>query len=145
MPFVCENREGRLIEVRIDSSLSVEETQKFRTRLWLILSGMEGRGIVIGDLLHAELFSPEVSEKLLEMLKHDNPKLERGAFILRASTAFTMQIERLVGEAAAAATNAGKLPPMRRTFRDRESARSWLDEVLTTKEGARLAAFLAET
>jgi hypothetical protein len=111
--------------------------------MFLTLSSIDGRAVLFGDLQRAEMFSPEVSERFLAMFKQDNPKVERTAFLLRPSSSFTMQIERMIIEAAKAATNAGRIPPVRRTFRDKTTLRTWLAEALTVAEAARLDEVLA--
>jgi hypothetical protein len=139
VPFVFENRVGRLVEASIASSITPEEAQQFRTRMFLTLSKITGRAVLVGDLRECETFSPEVSERLVAMLKTDNPKVERTAFIVREGT-FALQVERMVLDAARAASESGRSPPPRRAFRDRDrmAARDWLAAVLDDAERARL-------
>jgi len=138
MPFLFENKVGRLIVARLDASFTIDDAQLFRTRMWTTLGGLTGRAVMFGDMQRTELFAPDVAEKLIAMLKHDTPKVERTAFLLKGSGAFSMQIERMIAEAAQAAQAAGKNQPQRRTFRDLATARSWLDEVLDAGERAAL-------
>jgi hypothetical protein len=142
MDFLLENRVGRLIEARLESKMSLEDTQLFRTRMWTVLGAVAGKAVIIADLQRCELFSSEVAEKLLAMLKHDTPKVERTAFVIRGSATFAMQVDRMIAEAAQAAAAAGR-PVLRRSFRDKAVAKAWLDEVLSTAERARLAEFIA--
>jgi hypothetical protein len=139
VPYEFENRVGRLIEASIASTMSAEEAQQFRTKMWLTLSKLEGRAVMIGDLRQCERFSSDVDEKMTAMLKHDNPKVERTAFLVREGP-FALQIERMVAAATRAAAAAGRPAPARRAFRDRDKllARDWLAEVLTVAEKARL-------
>jgi hypothetical protein len=128
----------------MEASMTLEEAQQFRTKMWLTLGGMSGRAVLIGDLFHCEMFSGEVSDKLIGMLKHDNPKVERTALLVRGG-AFAVQVERMVAEAARAASDSGKPAPPRRTFRDKLAARDWLQEVLSPDERARLHEFVKAT
>src|SRR4051794_6135490 len=118
MSFLFDNRVGRLIIVKLDTSMTLDDTQQFRTRMWAALGGMAGRAVMFGDMQRTELFTPEVAEKLIAMLKLDTPKVERTAFLLKGSGAFSSQVERMIAEAAQAAAAAGKHQPQRRTFRD---------------------------
>jgi hypothetical protein len=138
MPFLFENRVGRLIVVRLETSMSLDDAQQLRTRMWATLGGMTGRAVMFGDMQRTEMFTPEVAEKLIAMLKHDTPKVERTAFLLKGTAGFSMQVERMIAEAAQAAQAAGKNLPQRRTFRDVKAARSWLDEALGPAERAAL-------
>jgi hypothetical protein len=143
MSFTFDHRAGRFVAVRIESHLTLEGTQQFRTKMWTTLAGLTGKAVLCGDLLHAEMFSPEVAEALLTMLRTDNPKVERTGFILGSAT-FALQIERMVADAAVAAQLRGQQAPTRRTFRDPGAMRVWLEEVLAEPaERAHLAEFIA--
>jgi hypothetical protein len=141
MPFSFENAVGRLLAVRIESGMTLEEAQHFRTRMYLWLTSLPGRGVLVGDLIHAERFSPAVNDKMLEMLKTDNPKVERTAFIMSGGL-FATQVEHLVLRAQQAAVELKRPAPMRRVFRDKLAARNWLGEVLTADERAQLAEWI---
>jgi hypothetical protein len=123
--FTLDNRSGRFIEIRFFAALSIEDVTALRTRLWTLLSQLDGRGVIWADLRDCALFAPEVAQKLIEMLRVDNPKVERSAYLLNGKAAFALQVERIVGEAK----GPGKVPP-RRTFRELSPAGSWLKEVL---------------
>jgi hypothetical protein len=140
MPFVFENRVGRLIEVRIESIMTLDEAQQLRARMWLTLGGMRERAVLIGDLQRCELFAPDIADKMASMLKQDNPKVERSALLLRSATGLALQVERLIGEATEGAS--GRSAPLRRSFLDKQAARLWLEPVLNPEERARLGRFI---
>jgi hypothetical protein len=48
--FTFENHVGRLVEISITGSMSEDEAQQFRTRMFLMLSGLPRRGMLVGDL-----------------------------------------------------------------------------------------------
>jgi hypothetical protein len=83
------------------------------------------------------MFSGEVSDKLIAMLKHDNPKVERTAFLVHEGS-FATQVERMVVDAARLSGEEGRKAPPRRAFRDWQQARTWLSEVLDAAERTRL-------
>jgi hypothetical protein len=127
MPFTLERNAGRLVEIAFSGSLSLLETQSLRTRLWTVLGLMSERAIIWADLRHTDRFSSDVANKLLEMLRVDNPKVERSAYPIGARAAFALQVERIVADAVAVS---GKTAT-RRTFRDLGGASAWLKEVLS--------------
>jgi hypothetical protein len=135
MPFTLERHEGRLVEIAFNGSLSASDVQSLRARLWTLLGQIEGRGVIWADLRFADRFSPEVADKLLEMLRVDNPKVERSAYPIGAAKAvFAVQVERIVSDAAAVP---GRVAT-RRTFRDLTAAGAWLKEILGVAESARI-------
>jgi hypothetical protein len=138
MPFTFDNRVGRLVEIWISGSLSTDDAQAFRTKMFLTLSGLPGRGVLVGDLRTCNMFSADVGDKMVTMLKQDSPKVERSAFLVSDSP-LARQIERIVAEAAREAKAAGRPSPPRQAFRDVAEAYAWLGEVLTLAERARLA------
>jgi hypothetical protein len=139
VPFTFENRVGRLVEISISGSMTDDEAQQFRTRMFLTLSGLTGRGILVGELRNCKVFSTDVGDKMVAMLKQDSPKVERSAFLVQ-DNAFARQVERIVADAARDARAAGKPAPPRQTFRDLRAMHAWLGEVLDDAERARLLA-----
>jgi hypothetical protein len=141
MPFFFENRVGRLLEVVLEAGMTLEEAQQFRTKMFLALSSLPGRGVLFGDLRRALRFAPDVRDKMLDMLRHDNPKVERTAFLM-SDGPFANQVERIVLEATPAVADLKRTAPVRRVFLDKLAARDWLIEVLGSDERARLAEFV---
>jgi hypothetical protein len=138
VPFTFENRVGRLVEITISGILTADEAQAFRTKMFLTLSGLPGRGVLCGDMRSCSMFSSEISEKMVTMLKQDSPKVERSAFLV-SDSALSRQIERIVADAAREAKAAGRQAPPRQAFRDIAAAHAWLGEVLNDAERARLS------
>jgi hypothetical protein len=134
---------GRLVEIVIVGSMSDEEAQAFRTKMFLTLSGLPGRGVLIGDLRACKPFSAEISEKMVTMMKQDTPKIERSAFLI-TDNVFARQVERIVAEATREARASGRPPPPRQSFREVRAMQAWLGEVLDEAERARLAAAFRE-
>jgi hypothetical protein len=130
MPFTLERHVGRLIEISLSGNMTLAEVQSLRTRLWNTLGAIDGRAVIWADLRSTERFTPEVADKLLEMLRVDNPKVERSAYPIGTRATFTVQVERIVADAAAVP---GKIAT-RRTFRELSSAGAWLKEVLASPQ-----------
>jgi hypothetical protein len=139
VPFTFENRVGRLVEIIITGSMSDDEAQQFRTRMFLTLSSLPGRGVLVGDVRRCKMFTTDVSDKMVAMMKQDTPKVERSAFLVQDNV-FARQVERIVADAAREARAAGRPPPPRQSFRDVREMHAWVGEVLTDVERARLVA-----
>lgn len=133
-PFTLEIREGRLLEGRIRSPIAPPDVRAFMERLRALLGGLGGRKVVIvTELLQADVFPPEVATAFLTVMKADNPLVERSGFLIGASAAFGIQVEKLIREAG---------HPNRRTFRDPAALEAWLGDALGPAEKTRLKAFL---
>jgi hypothetical protein len=142
LPFSLESSVGRFVEARMSSPSTPEDMAHFRTRMYATLTQITGRAVIMADMTGATSFPPDVASRLIEMLKTDNPKVERTAFVLpRGANAFAQQADQMLTEAATAARAAGRLAE-RRTFFSRSEARAWLAEVLTPREIVRLDEFV---
>jgi hypothetical protein len=134
--FVIENKVGRLVELWVRSPVSIEEVGKFRERLGAVLRGVPGKVVICTDLTFAKIFAPDVAEAFTNMMRADNPKLERSGFLLgRDAATFGMQLERIIRDAA---------NPSRRTFREGADLVTWIGQVLDEAERERVQQFLAE-
>jgi hypothetical protein len=139
MPFTLANPLGRLVEIRIHGLMNLEEAQQIRIGMYLLLSALPHKAIIFTDMIETEQFSAEVGERMLEMLTHDNPKVERTGFVMRKGP-FALKIERICMDAARAAKAVDKTPPQRRVFFDKDSVYGWLSEALSPAERSRLSA-----
>jgi hypothetical protein len=128
-----ENVTGRLVEVRVETPLTLEEVQQFVREHRAIVSRIEGNYVGVVDLLRAHVFPTDVAQALIQILSGMAPMVERTAFLIGESAIFSLQIERVLRSSNS---------PQRRSFRDPEPLKSWLGEVLSAPEQARLAAFL---
>jgi hypothetical protein len=137
MPFILTNPIGRLVLVHMHGLMTLDEAQQIRTSMYLLLSALPRKAIILTDMVESEQFSAEVGDRMLEMLTHDNPKVERTGFIMRKSP-FSYKVERICLDAARAAKAADKVPPQRRVFFDKSSVLVWLSEPLTSAEQAQL-------
>lgn len=134
--LTVEHSVGRLVLVRIMAPVVLADVQPFEQQLGAALRQVAQRGQrVIGctDLTGATVFSPEVSEAFILLLRRDNAVLERSAFLIGPLAMFALQIERMLKQSG---------HPMRRTFREPPQLISWLGEPLTPEETAHLRSFL---
>jgi hypothetical protein len=131
--ITTENRAGRLVEVRLASPVSLDEIGRLGRELKRAM--LTHRKIAVAaDLSKCTVFPPEIYEAFVSLLRSDNPGIERSAYLLADSAVFTLQLERMVKDAA---------NPVRRTFRDRAALRAWLGQVLTSVEQGAVDQFLA--
>jgi hypothetical protein len=133
--FTVECRVGRLLEIRMTSPLELADVLDFRSLVTQRILEAPRPVIACTDLRRARIFAPEAAIELTAMMKHDNPKLLRNAFLVGESALFSLQIERLLREAG---------PLSRRTFRDTNEARQWLKDQLDEQERWRLSQFVIE-
>ena len=144
MPFTVERKVGRLVEGTIGATMTLEEAQAFRTRMWLAIGAVQGRVALYGDVSEATTFEPAVEQRIVEMLRLDNPKVERSAIVFgRSTSAFARQAAQMIAAANEGATQAGR-PVDRRGFADKHEAARWLGEVLDEDERARLRALVGD-
>jgi hypothetical protein len=123
---------GRLVEIRIWSPVSVEETIPWQRAHDQVIASIEGPYACLVDLVDATVFPQDVVAAYVATMK-DEPRLLRTATLLNESPTFGMQIQRMIREAD---------HPGRRAFRDSEELARWLGEVLDAPERDRLDAYL---
>jgi hypothetical protein len=129
------NPAGRLITFRVRSPVEDKNSENAAAELRRAVQGVNGQVVVCSDLTEAKTFSPETTERFIQLMKSDNPRLERSALLVSAESAtFILQLERMLREAN---------NPIRRTFRERQELIDWLRPSLTPTERTALAAFLA--
>lgn len=130
-----ENPVGRLCLARFVPPFDVKQVDKLAQEIRDILVRLPKPAIFCNDTRRVLVFPPDVSERIVAMLKSDNPRVERSAVVIGNSSVFGLQIERMFREAG---------NPGRRVFRSVEAITTWLDEALTPLERERMRAHLAE-
>jgi hypothetical protein len=131
------NPSGRLITLRLASPVSDEESLAVVNDVKRALGAVTGRGVICTELTGAKTFSQPVAERFTALMRADNPKIERSAFLIAPEAAtFGLQIERMIREAG---------NPSRRTFRERAHIEAWVAELLGADERVALRAFLDHT
>lgn len=131
------NHVGRLIEIRVAPPVPLAETTRFVQEVLRLTALQPGKIVGCTDLRPAaRTVDPDSIDFIAAIMRSENPRLERNAFVLApAAATFALQMERMVKSAGAA---------QRRIFKARADAEAWLGEVLSPAERARLRSFLDE-
>lgn len=127
---------GRLLETRGTGVITYADFITFRSSFQELIAKalrVSGKALAVGDLRDAEELSPEVAPAVLGMLRADNARLERSAHLVTAGTAFHKQYLAIVG----ATRNAN-----RQVFTDVPALLSWMEDLTTPAEQARLEQML---
>ncbi|CAN5446191.1 hypothetical protein BH09MYX1_BH09MYX1_04530 [soil metagenome] len=123
-----ERSVGRLVEIRIWSPVSIEETIAWQRAHDDVIAAIGGPYVCLVDLVDATVFPQEVVDAYVATMKNE-PLLIRTATLLNQSPTLGMQIQRMIKEAD---------HPDRRVFRDAGELAEWLDKVLDDRERERL-------
>ncbi|HMJ12753.1 MAG TPA: hypothetical protein VK524_15130 [Polyangiaceae bacterium] len=134
---VCRIVEGRLLE--IDVAAGYNSTSDV-TEMIAMIAGefakvpVRTRIVIAADWRPCRLFTPDVAERAVQMMSGVNPRIERSAILHRVDQATSvLQVARLIKEAQS---------PHRRVFTNPFEMESWLGEILSDAERARLRTFL---
>ncbi len=130
-----ENREGRLVELRVVTPMSAEEMLGLHKAHLEVTGGIDGDYAVVVDMRRAQVFPPQISERFIALMSRLNPRLLRSAILINESAVLGLQAERAMEVAGHA---------NRKAFRDALKLEQWLGEVLTERERLRLRSFLIE-
>lgn len=131
--YKAQNVVGRLVEARFASPLTVDEVKLFVGEHQAIIKRLARKYVGVVDLLQADVFPVPVAESLIHLLSVVSPQLERTAFLIKDSALFALQVERVIRNST---------HTQRRAFRDPESLKEWLGEVLDPVEQSRLTQFV---
>jgi len=130
---------GRLLEVRADAGYrTASDVDAIFEAIGREVSKLPPNAphITVVDWRHCPLMSPEAAEHMLKKIAGINSNTLRSAALASDSAPLAvLQFVRLIRDA--------KLPD-RKLFTNPNELSSWLAEVLTASERARLATFLAE-
>jgi hypothetical protein len=132
--YTMECKVGRLIELRIQPPLTLDELRLWPPQANRIFARVRGQVVACTDLRPARVFTPEVTKQLLTLLRGESPHVERAAILVGEGAVFSMQIARMFRELGGS---------LRRTFLEPDPAIDWLSELLTPAEVDRLREFLA--
>lgn len=133
-----ESHVGALIEIRFIGSASMDEVVAFEAKLVSLVRRMakDGtRAVLCTDLRLCQVLRPEVSERIVTLMKRDNPHIERNAFLGKSSALLSLQVHRFIAETGGRSR--------RQIFAEEAPLIEWLSEVTTIPEQTRLRAFLS--
>lgn len=125
---------GRLIEIRISSPLELADVKPLQDLIRKTILSLQGKAVSCADVRQGSVLTQDVVEGVIELMRGDNPNVERVGILLSTSAVSSMQMERIV-------RNANN--PNRRAFRDPKECVAWLSEVLNPEERAALLRFVA--
>jgi hypothetical protein len=129
---------GVLIELRFDGTPSVDDVERFKAETAALVAERwaryERRVVLCTDLRATKLFAPDVASRIIDLMRSDNPRVERNGVLGNESGIFTLQVQRLLIEA--------RSPGRRRVFTEPGELEAWLDESLQPEESNRLRQFL---
>jgi hypothetical protein len=135
----CALRVGRLLEIRAASGYrTVEDVDALFSQFGPQVAKLQPpqRLVVVTDWRFCPIMSAEAAERILSRITATNSGTERsGAVASRDSPSAVLQFLRLVRESK---------HPDRRLFYNAAELVTWLSEVLTPPEVARLKEFLNE-
>ncbi|MEW5847678.1 MAG: hypothetical protein AB2A00_02650 [Myxococcota bacterium] len=131
------NPKGRVITIRSISPISMDDVAQLGPALFGFIKAIGTRVVALVDLRQCGVVPTEVAEQFIQMLKKDNPVMERSAFLLDSGQAtLGLQVERIIREAG---------NPNRRSFRTATEAVTFVSEVVTPEERAAVQAFVEES
>ena len=133
--YSIENNTGRLIEACLASPLAGVEVEGCIARIRALVLSLSQKVVFVVDLTGCTVLAPDIADKFLAMMRADNPRVERTAYLLPPQHALIgLQVERLIRDAGS---------PVRRTFRDFALAEAWLSSILNPREQDGLHRFLS--
>jgi hypothetical protein len=134
--FTVERKVGRLVEVMMRGRVTLEELDSADRGMAQARRESGAPLVIIADYRQTKFLLEEHASYLAQMFRRHNDSIERSAVLVSATSAIgVLQMERVIREAK---------HPSRRAFRDPNEAASWLDEVLTPIERARVRVALAQ-
>jgi len=140
--LTVERRVGRLVEARFAGNPTEADVAAWGraadTCLKICVARTQKIAVCCTDLRPSALFRPAVSDELIAVMRKDNKLVERNALVGIGGATFTMQLQRLLREAAPVGA------VRRRVFIDPEEAFAWLDELLDAPERERVREFMRE-
>jgi len=125
---------GRLVEVRISSPVEIHDFLLLRADLGKAM-GPHAKVLFCVDWRKADVFKPEISERFLDIMRRDNPKIERSAFLTGTSAAFALQLEELINQSN---------NPNRKAFKKPVDLKTWLEPIMSPAEKDRITKFMDE-
>ncbi|MGH7285433.1 MAG: hypothetical protein ACRELY_28255 [Polyangiaceae bacterium] len=131
------NPTGRLVTYRIVPPVSDENAPAAAADLRATIVATPGAVVVVSDLSAARAFSQATTDRFVQLMKSDNPKIHRSALLVSPESAtLGMQLARMLKEAA---------HPARRAFTDARELVAWLAPDLNESERAALDVFLSRS
>jgi len=132
--WTVRNSVGKLVEARL-STVNAEALTECLAAIAQAVAAIHQPVVGVFDLARVRVLGREEADLLVNVMRGDNPRVERTAIVVRGDALLEMQMDRLVRAAAM---------PRRQVFRFNQDALIWLSECLSATELARARAFLHE-
>lgn len=133
----CQVVAGRLLEIDVRSgyrSVADVDDMLRRIKQQFATVAMPTRIVIAADWRACTVLTPDVSERVVQMLVATNARVERSAILHEPTQATSvLQVMRLVREAEF---------ENRRVFTEAHELEAWLNEILNPAERIRLSALL---
>jgi len=126
--YAIANPVGKLVEIRIWSPVSLEETRSWARDHDAVIDAITSNYVCYVDLVDATVFPQDIVDAYVSTMK-DERRLLRTGTLLNHSPTMSLQIQRMIREANHL---------QRRAFREPDELEAWLGQVLTWAERARL-------
>jgi len=123
---------GRLASIRFENPITTEEVEGLLSQIISFIGSMHENGVFVVDGKSVDLLAPEIADALIELMRSDNPSIERTGILINESATFGMQVDRMLREAG---------NPARRSFRNAHQLITWLNEVLDKETRLKLREF----
>ena len=124
---------GRLIEIRAQGQVTLEDFTAFRTRFTELLMKAGKKIVNVSDLREIGVLGPDVFAALSRMAQTDNAMIERAAYFTSPSSPASMQFDQLIRDLK---------HPQRGVFQKVADLENWVAGSLTKEELARAHQFL---
>jgi hypothetical protein len=132
---------GILLELHFQGSPTLDEVDAFKAETGALVARVAAetgkRVVLCTDLRDTELFAPETTERIIDLMRKENPRVARNGVLGNEGDLLTLQCERMLIEATK--------PGGRKVFTRPDRLCDWLDPLLTDAERARLRDFLRWT
>jgi hypothetical protein len=128
------NPVGSLLVTRWSQPLLLDELTSGGPAFFKVVENGD-RWVLCCDLRKLVVLSPDVASAMVAVMKRDNPRIIRSAFVAPQLATLTLQLTRMLREAE---------NPNRQMFHSPDAIKKWLADVLGGEEKLHLSAFLAE-
>jgi hypothetical protein len=115
MPFHCVDEEGLMV-IRARGVIRVDDVEILEREEERYFATPHKKGKFLCDCSELKVLSPDAADAMVALMKADNPRVARSAFVVTEGTA-ALQLKRMIRDAGGA---------KRAVFVSEAQARAWL-------------------